>query len=48
MVFILVNQFLNLIRAHFYDKKIGEEVDGADLGDEFAGYVFRIQGGMDK
>jgi len=34
--------------AHFYDKKIGEEVDGADLGEEFTGYVFRIQGGMDK
>ena len=48
MVIILVNQSLNLIRAHFYDKKIGEEVDGADLRDDFVGYVFRIQGGMDK
>jgi len=27
---------------------VPEEVDGADLGEEFAGYVFRIQGGMDK
>ncbi|OMJ72587.1 hypothetical protein SteCoe_28917 [Stentor coeruleus] len=32
----------------FYDRKMGEEVDGASLGDEFKGYVFRIAGGNDK
>ncbi|OMJ69793.1 hypothetical protein SteCoe_32377 [Stentor coeruleus] len=32
----------------FYDRKMGEEVDGAALGDEFKGYVFRIAGGNDK
>lgn len=32
----------------FYDKRISHEVDGANLGDEFSGYVFRISGGNDK
>ncbi|KAJ8602585.1 hypothetical protein CTAYLR_008770 [Chrysophaeum taylorii] len=31
-----------------YDKRISQEVDGASLGDEFNGYVFRISGGNDK
>mmetsp|Transcript_17168 Transcript_17168/g.28712 ORF Transcript_17168/g.28712 Transcript_17168/m.28712 type:complete len:242 (+) Transcript_17168:58-783(+) len=31
-----------------YDKRISQEVNGEDLGDEFAGYVFRITGGNDK
>lgn len=31
-----------------YDKRISQEVEGANLGDEFAGYVFRISGGNDK
>ena len=31
-----------------YDKRISQEVVGDDLGDEFAGYVFRISGGNDK
>ena len=31
-----------------YDKRISQEVSGEDLGDEFAGYVFRISGGNDK
>jgi len=31
-----------------YDKRISNEVPGEDLGDEFAGYVFRISGGNDK
>merc|ERR1719317_1789255 len=37
----------NRIRS-FYDKKMGQEVDGAPLGEEFKGYVFRITGGNDK
>ncbi len=31
-----------------YDKRISQEVDGDALGEEFAGYVFRISGGNDK
>merc|ERR1712193_207715 len=32
----------------FYEKRMGQEVDAATLGDEWAGYVFRITGGNDK
>merc|ERR1712188_62567 len=32
----------------FFDKRISQEFPGEDLGDEFAGYVFRITGGNDK
>jgi len=35
------------LRALF-DKRMGAEVDGAALGDEFKGYIFRITGGNDK
>jgi len=31
-----------------YDKRISQEVPGEDLGEEFAGYVFKITGGNDK
>lgn len=32
----------------FYDKKISQEVAADPLGEEWAGYVFRITGGNDK
>jgi len=32
----------------FYDKRMGMDVDGDVLGDEFKGYVFKITGGNDK
>ncbi|GMM47581.1 ribosomal 40S subunit protein S6B [Pichia kluyveri] len=32
----------------FYDKRMGQEVEGETVGDEFKGYVFRIAGGNDK
>ena len=32
----------------FYDKRIGEEVAADGLGQEFAGYIFKITGGADK
>lgn len=32
----------------FYEKRIGQEVDGESVGDEFKGYVFKIAGGNDK
>ena len=33
---------------NLYDKRISQEVPGEDLGEEFAGYVFKISGGNDK
>jgi small subunit ribosomal protein S6e len=35
------------IRALFYDKQMGDEVEGDLIGDEFKGYVFKISGGQD-
>jgi len=32
----------------FMDKRMGQEVDGDSVGDEFKGYVFKITGGNDK
>jgi small subunit ribosomal protein S6e len=32
----------------FYEKRIGQEVNGESVGDEFKGYVFKITGGNDK
>lgn len=34
--------------ASFFGKRMGTEVAGDDLGDEFKGYVFKITGGNDK
>jgi len=31
-----------------YEKRLAQEVDGGLLGEEFAGYIFRIMGGQDK
>lgn len=32
----------------FYDKRMGQEMDGDVLGEEYKGYIFRITGGNDK
>lgn len=32
----------------FYDRRISQEIEGENLGEEFKGYVFRISGGNDK
>ncbi|GMF56762.1 unnamed protein product [[Candida] boidinii] len=32
----------------FYDKRMGQEVEGDSISDEFKGYVFKISGGNDK
>lgn len=32
----------------FYEKRMGQEVDGGTLGDEWKGYTLRITGGNDK
>ena len=33
---------------HFFDKRMGQEVAGEVLGEEYKGYIFRITGGNDK
>lgn len=43
-VFIFFNNFSHV----FMDKKMGNEVEGDSLGDEFKGYVFKVAGGNDK
>jgi small subunit ribosomal protein S6e len=32
----------------FYDKRIGDDVNGDLLGDAYKGYTFRVTGGLDK
>jgi len=32
----------------FYGRRMGQEIDGEGLGDEFKGYLFKITGGNDK
>jgi len=32
----------------FFDKRMGTEVDGEILGEQYKGYIFRITGGNDK
>ena len=34
--------------VQFLEKRMGQEVEGDSLGDEYKGYVFRITGGNDK
>jgi len=43
-MFILVLAFS---RA-FYDRRMGQEIEGSVLGEEFKGYIFKITGGNDK
>lgn len=33
---------------NLYERRMAQEIDGSALGDEFAGYIFRISGGNDK
>ncbi|CDW87254.1 40s ribosomal protein s6 [Stylonychia lemnae] len=33
---------------HFYDRRMGQEIDGEVLGEQYKGYVFKITGGNDK
>ena len=47
MVSLLGSRFSRFNRALFYDKRMGEEVNGDDIGEEFKGYVFKISGGQD-
>lgn len=34
--------------AQFFDRKMGNEIEGDFLGDAFKGYIFKITGGNDK
>jgi ribosomal protein S6E (S10) len=44
-----VDVLLTLIFSrHFHDRRMGSDVDGKVLGDEFEGYTLRITGGNDK
>lgn len=36
------------ILANLYDKRLGQDIDGKVLGNQFEGYQFRIGGGNDK
>lgn len=36
------------ILANLYDHRLGEDIDGAVLGEQFKGYLFRLGGGFDK
>ena len=40
--------FLSNFSIVFLEKRMGQEVEGDSLGDEYKGYVFRITGGNDK
>lgn len=33
---------------NLYEKRMAQEVDGSTIGEEYAGYIFRISGGNDK
>jgi ribosomal protein S6E (S10) len=33
---------------NLYERRMAQEIDGSALGEEFAGYIFRISGGNDK
>ena len=35
-------------RGNLYDHRLGQEVDGALFGENFAGYTFKLTGGNDK
>lgn len=37
-----------LCSRNFYDKRMGQEIEGDVLGDEYKGYIFKITGGNDK
>jgi small subunit ribosomal protein S6e len=32
----------------FFDRRMGQEVEGDQLGDDYKGYVFKVTGGNDK
>lgn len=39
--------FLSYFSRPFFDKRMGQEIEGVVLGEDYKGYVFRISGGND-
>jgi len=37
-----------LRRINIFDHRLGQEIDGATIGPQFKGYIFRLKGGSDK
>ena len=40
--------FFSLFSRPFFDRRMGQEVDGEVMGDDYKGYVFKITGGNDQ
>ena len=32
----------------FFDKRMGQEIDGKEMGSDYEGYIFKISGGNDE
>ena len=39
---------LTFFSRQFYDRRMGQEINGDVIGEEYNGYVFRLTGGNDK
>ncbi len=42
------NSLFLYLSVHFIEKRMGQEVEGDCLGDEYKGYIFKITGGNDR
>jgi ribosomal protein S6E (S10) len=42
------NSTFKYFSVHFIEKRMGQEVEGDCLGDEYKGYIFKITGGNDR
>ena len=38
----------SLYSRPFFDRRMGQEIDGAVMGDDYKGYTFKITGGNDQ
>ena len=43
-----IKSWHSLCSRPFYDRRMGQEIDGEVMGEQFKGYIFRITGGNDK
>jgi len=44
----LVLECSTLCSRPFFERRMGQEIEGDVLGDNFKGYIFRLTGGNDK
>ena len=44
----LISHLTIVFSRHFNDRRMGSDIDGEVLGEEFKGYTLRITGGNDK